>query len=102
MKNKLLGLVLAGLAVGLVPARVGSSLGDAGNIIAGAYVSAVPVDERLTFRDVKAGITRQSILIPASYGTLFSIMERKEAAVLWFQSDDGTIRNVPVDPSQLL
>jgi hypothetical protein len=45
---------------------------------------------------------RQSLQIPAEYGKLVSVIGRKDDAVMWFETIDGTLRNVVVPLDKLV
>jgi len=80
------------LGLGLVAS--GWTAGDIGGVQGGGYHSAIPISEPLQFGDLKTTIQRTSVQVPEEYGKLIQITPTKGAAMLWFQSDDGIIRNV--------
>ena len=101
MKRAFISVSMTCIALGLFSVR-GWALGEIGSVQSGAFVSAAPIQEQLVFGDTKIGMNRQVIQIPAAYGNLVTIIPSEDATVLWFQADDGTIRNVRLESSQMI
>jgi hypothetical protein len=89
------------LGVGLIASRAGS-LSETGVFEQGAYKDATSYSEELSLGDLKAGIYRSAFAIPQEYGKLVAITPSRGATVLWFESDQGVIRNAMVSSTQLL
>lgn len=77
------------------------ALGEIGEIQGGMYRSAVPVSEQVQFGDLKTTIQRTAVKIPDDYGKLMSITPAPGVAVLWFQNDEGVVRNVTIASDEL-
>ena len=100
MKKTVFLLVLGALAGALALPVVAQSARS----VFGAYLSHVS-EERT---DISVGVTRSgesltptrlvefrdTVVVPAHFGTLVAVTAQGEAAVLWYRSDDGAVRNV--------
>ncbi|MBI3291768.1 MAG: hypothetical protein HYZ73_03015 [Elusimicrobia bacterium] len=86
------GVVLIGL--GIVGGWV---LAHAAGFQWGAFFPSLAYEEKVTFedggRETRFILPRQSVHIPRAYGRLVTVTG---ASTLWFESEDGTIRNVIV------
>ena len=83
-----------------LPTMVWAS-GDIGGVQGGGFHSALPGYEQLQFGDLKTTIQRSVIQIPSDYGKLVQIVPAKGSSILWFESDNGILRNVIVDNNAL-
>jgi hypothetical protein len=65
----------------------------------GALADYASYEERVAFGNPPGGFTlrRTQILIPVDYGRLVAITPSAGTAVFWFESEDGTVRNVAVN-----
>ncbi len=100
MKVKSVALLMIGLIA--AGTHAGWALGEAGAVQSGAYHSAQPVAEQVTYNDSKTGFYREIVAVPPDYGKLITINSHECTATLCFESSDGSIRNLVVDDSQLL
>jgi len=64
----------------------------------GALKSDVAYEERASFApDKRFNLTRNQLQIPKTHGRLVSITVSNGVGILWFESNDGSIRNVNLD-----
>ena len=64
----------------------------------GSLVETDAHEEKLSFGGSKRStLLRHEIQIPKAYGRLITITGLDERTVLWFESDNGVIRNVELD-----
>ena len=64
----------------------------------GALRTEAFYEEKVSFgSERRFNLTRNQIQIPEAYGRLVTITASNKAVILWFESNDGFIRNVNVD-----
>jgi hypothetical protein len=64
----------------------------------GALKTDVPYEDKVSFGpDMRFNFARNQLQVPKAYGRLVSITAASGVAILWFESNDGSIRNVYVD-----
>ena len=64
----------------------------------GALRTDVPYEDKVSFGpDIRFNLARNQLQIPKAYGRLVSITVSSGVAILWFESNDGSIRNVYLD-----
>jgi hypothetical protein len=65
----------------------------------GALVTDASWNERVAFGNPPGGFSfsRTQILVPVDYGRLVAITQSAGAAVFWYESQDGTVRNVAIN-----
>lgn len=72
------------------------------SIEGGAARDRVFREERIDAgQSASLGYHRQVILVPPEYGKLVAVTQGRKS-VLWYEAEDGTLRNVLVDGDQLL
>jgi len=87
---------LASVAAALCAAL--SGLAYAYQFNSGALTADTQADDQLSFGgSAKFTLQRDQIQIPRGYGRLVAITPAGKAAVLWFESETGVIRNVSVN-----
>lgn len=72
----------------------------------GAYFSNDVAEEKLDYGDVEKGSrftqSRSLGFVPAGYGRLVGVTTAPGGAVLWFEDEGKTIRNVAVEENRLV
>lgn len=80
------------------------ALGEAGSVEGGAYRSASEYTESLSLDGGPGGtgFYRQLVFVPLDYGKLVNITPSRAGHALWFETSEGTIRNVLISDKGLL
>ena len=64
----------------------------------GALRTDVAHEDKVSFgTDIRFNLARIQLQVPKAYGRLVSIAASSGVTILWFESKDGSIRNVYVD-----
>jgi len=64
----------------------------------GALLTDTSIEEKIAFgSEGRFSLRRNSIQIPRDYGRLITIIPSGAGTVFWFESEDGTFRNVVVN-----
>ena len=94
MKELILGLVLLFTALPSIAAK---------KVVNGAIIEDLPPPANDSITDGGVYFQERSLVsIPKEYGKILSIYPSAEGDVLWFESEDGTVRDVVLPKRRML
>jgi hypothetical protein len=73
-----------------------------GNLENGAFVESMQYTETIEVDTAAYGLLRTPIYVPEAYGKLIAVVPSGPSTTMWFQSDQGVIRNVLVNGGRMV